>query len=106
MKTHKIIKSYKLSLADIIKNKNVLKRLKSQRKIDVICKRKGISHFKLIQMLCDIAIRYMDDRHNLTPEIKQLLDDFKKLEPLQTQNRTCQNAKTTSMKSLFLLAQK
>ena len=33
-----------------------------------IAKKKGMTIYELIQMVCDTLIRYMDDRHNLSEE--------------------------------------
>ena len=41
--------------------------------IQRIEKRTGISSYKLIQMFADTIIRYMDDRHNLTPEMERAM---------------------------------
>lgn len=51
----------------------------AQRRIDAISEKKGISRYTLIQMVCDVIIRYMDDRHNLTPEIERLMSVFEHL---------------------------
>lgn len=32
-----------------------------------IAKKKGMTIYELIQMVCDTLIRYMDDRHNQRP---------------------------------------
>lgn len=49
------------------------------RRIDAISEKKGISRYTLIQMVCDVIIRYMDDRHNLTPLIERLMTVFEHL---------------------------
>ena len=49
------------------------------RRIDAISEKKGISRYALIQMMCDVIIRYMDDRHNLTPLIERLMTIFEHL---------------------------
>ncbi len=49
------------------------------QRLDAISKKKGISRYVLIQMVCDVIIRYMDDRHNLTPEIEKLMTIFEHL---------------------------
>lgn len=51
----------------------------AQRRLDAISSKKGISRYTLIQMVCDVIIRYMDDRHNLTPEIERLMSVFEHL---------------------------
>lgn len=44
-----------------------------------IAKRKKMSIYKLIQMVCDTLIRYMDDRHNLTEEMERTMSCFEHL---------------------------
>lgn len=41
---------------------------------------KGISDYTLTQMMFDAIVRYMDDRHNLTPEMEQLMSVFEHME--------------------------
>jgi hypothetical protein len=42
-----------------------------------IAKKKGLgSIYELIQMVCDTLIRYMDDAHNLTPEMERAMSIF------------------------------
>ena len=42
--------------------------------------RKGLSKYDILQMTVDIFIRYMDDRHNLTPEMERAMAVFEHLE--------------------------
>lgn len=49
------------------------------QRLDAISEKKGISRYTLIQMVVDVIIRYMDDRHNLTPEIERLMAIFEHL---------------------------
>lgn len=51
----------------------------AQRRLDAISEKKGISRYTLMQMVADVIIRYMDDRHNLTPEIERLMTIFEHL---------------------------
>ena len=44
--------------------------------LDRIAKKKGMTKFALLQMVCDTIIRYMSDAHNLTPEIEQAMSIF------------------------------
>lgn len=41
---------------------------------------KGISDYTLTQMMFDAIVRYMDDAHNLTPEMEQLMSLFEHME--------------------------
>lgn len=45
-----------------------------------ICAAKGMSPYELLQIVIDTLIRYMDDRHNLTPEMEQAMSIFEHLE--------------------------
>ena len=45
-----------------------------------IAKKKGISEYGLVQMVIDTLVRYMDDRHNLTPEMEQAMAIFEHME--------------------------
>lgn len=49
-------------------------------RIKRIAKMKGISDYALIQMVVDTLVRYMDDRHNLTPEMEQAMSIFEHME--------------------------
>lgn len=48
-----------------------LRRLAAKKKTTV---------YQLVQMVCDTLIRYMDDRHNLTPEMEQAMSVFEHME--------------------------
>lgn len=41
-----------------------------------IAKRKGMTIYELIQMVCDTLIRYMDDRHNLSENMERAMSIF------------------------------
>lgn len=41
-----------------------------------IAKKKGMAVYELLQMVCDTLRRYMDDRHNLSPEIERAMSIF------------------------------
>lgn len=41
-----------------------------------LAKKKCLSLYELMQMVCDTLIRYMDDRHNLTPEMEKAMSVF------------------------------
>jgi hypothetical protein len=42
--------------------------------------KKGLTSYGIIQMMCDCIVRYMDDRHNLTPELEQAMGIFEHME--------------------------
>lgn len=44
-----------------------------------LAQKKGMSFYELIQMVCDTLIRYMDDAHNLTPEMERAMAVFEHL---------------------------
>lgn len=44
-----------------------------------IAKKKGMTIYELIQMVCDTLIRYMDDRHNLSEEMERAMSIFEHL---------------------------
>ena len=41
-----------------------------------IAKKKGMTIYELIQMVCDTLIRYMDDRHNLSEDMERAMAIF------------------------------
>ena len=41
-----------------------------------IARKKGMTIYELIQMVCDTLIRYMDDRHNLSEEMERAMSIF------------------------------
>lgn len=48
-------------------------------RLDVLCKKKGLTRYELIQMIVDTLIRYMDDQHNLSYEMEQAMSIFEHL---------------------------
>lgn len=48
----------------------------SYRLLFQLCARNGLTIYELLQMVCDTLIRYMDDRHNMTPEMEQIMSVF------------------------------
>ena len=60
------------------KYKNVSSKLSkySIERLTRIAKKKGMSIYTLIQMVCDTIIRYMDDRHNLSEEMERAMAIF------------------------------
>lgn len=49
-------------------------------RLEKIAKKKGISVYGMLQMVCDTLARYMDDRHNLTPEMEKAMSIFEHME--------------------------
>lgn len=49
-------------------------------RLEKIAKKKGISVYEMLQMVCDTLTRYMDDRHNLTPEMEKAMSIFEHME--------------------------
>lgn len=41
-----------------------------------ILKRRGLNIYQMIQNFCDTIIRYMDDRHNRTPDVEKAMNMF------------------------------
>ena len=50
------------------------------RRIKSIERKKGLSAYGIIQMMCDCIIRYMDDRHNLSAEMEQVMSLFEHMD--------------------------
>lgn len=48
--------------------------------LKLLARRNGCTLYELLQMVCDVLIRYMDDRHNMTPEMDSLLKVFENME--------------------------
>ena len=44
--------------------------------LERIARRKGMSKYKLLQMVCDTLIRYCDDRYNLSEEMERAMSVF------------------------------
>jgi hypothetical protein len=41
-----------------------------------LAEKRGLTRYQIIQMMCDVAVRYMSDDHNLSTEINQLMVAF------------------------------
>lgn len=52
----------------------------SYRLLFQLCARKELTIYEFLQMVCDTLIRYMDDRHNMTPEMEQSMSIFDHME--------------------------
>ena len=50
-----------------------------KKRIQLICKKRGMTEYDLLQMMCDCIVRYMDDRHNLSDEMEQTMNIFEHL---------------------------
>ena len=44
-----------------------------------ILKHKGLNIYQMIQNFCDTIIRYMDDKHNLTPDVEKAMSMFEQM---------------------------
>lgn len=44
-----------------------------------ILKRKGMNIYQMIQNFCDTIIRYMDDKHNRTPDMEKAMNMFEQM---------------------------
>jgi len=49
-------------------------------RLEKIAQKKGISVYQMLQMVCDTLARYMDDKHNLTPEMEKAMSIFEHME--------------------------
>lgn len=52
---------------------------RANERLEALAARKGLTKYELVQMVCDTLIRYMDDRHNLTPDMEQAMSIFEHL---------------------------
>ena len=48
-----------------------------------LCAKKQMKPYTMLQNMCDVVIRYMDDRHNLTPAIEEMMRIFEHMEGWQ-----------------------
>jgi hypothetical protein len=51
-------------------------RREAAERLARIARKKGMTIYELIQMVCDTLIRYMDDRHNLSEEMERAMAIF------------------------------
>jgi len=51
-----------------------------KRRINRICEKRGMKAYRMLQMMCDCVVRYMDDRHNLTPEMEKVMSIFEHMD--------------------------
>lgn len=52
-------------------------------KLRELCAKKQMKPYTMLQNMCDVVIRYMDDRHNLSPAIEEAMRIFEHLEGWQ-----------------------
>lgn len=48
-------------------------------RLEAICKQYGYTIFKMLRMLSDCIVRFMDDRHNMSDELKRIIRMFEDL---------------------------
>lgn len=48
----------------------------TMQRMEAIANKMRITKYQLIQMACDVLVRFMDDRHNLSPEMSKLIGIF------------------------------
>lgn len=72
-----------------------------------LCVAKGLSIYDLLQMVCDTLIRYMDDRHNLTPEMEKAMGIFEHMEGWKSAfNLTDPSVDRTILEAIYFLYDK
>lgn len=49
-------------------------------RLNILARKRGMTIYELVQMVCDTLLRYMDDRHNLTPEMEKAMAIFDHME--------------------------
>ena len=54
-------------------------RKEAKDRLEALCKSRGMTKYDLLQMMCDTLERYMDNRHNLTPEMEKAMSIFEHL---------------------------
>lgn len=50
------------------------------KRVQELCARKKLKPYKMLQNMVDTIVRYMDDRHNLTPELEEVMRIFEHME--------------------------
>ena len=58
----------------------------ARTRLELLCKRKGLTPYELLQMVIDTLIRYMDGCHNLSLEMEKAMSIFDHLEGWPTMN--------------------
>jgi len=49
-------------------------------RINRLARKKGLTIYELVQMVCDTLIRYMDDRHNLSEDMEKAMNIFEHMD--------------------------
>lgn len=55
-------------------------RKEANDRLEALCNARGMTKYDLLQMMCDTLIRYMDDHHNLTPDMEKAMSIFEHLQ--------------------------
>ena len=70
-----------------------------------ILKSKGLNIYQMIQNFCDTIIRYMDDRHNRTPEVEKAMNMFEHMSGWENNFNLCDpNAKPEVSEATYYLS--
>ena len=70
-----------------------------------ILKRKGLNIYQMIQNFCDTIIRYMDDKHNRTPDVEKAMNMFEGMIGWENNFNLCdQNTKPEISEATYYLS--
>ena len=70
-----------------------------------ILKRKGLNIYQMIQNFCDTIIRYMDDKHNRTPDVEKAMNMFEQMIGWENNFNLCdQNTKPEISEATYYLS--
>ena len=50
------------------------------KRLRELCAKKQMKPYTMLQNMCDVVIRYMDDKHNLSPAIEEMMRIFEHME--------------------------
>ena len=50
------------------------------KRLRELCAKKQLKPYTMLQNMCDVVIRYMDDKHNLSPAIEEMMRIFEHME--------------------------
>ena len=50
------------------------------KRVQELCARRQLKPYKMLQNMVDTIVRYMDDRHNLTPELEEVMRIFEHMD--------------------------
>ena len=53
------------------------------KRLRELCAKKQMKPYTMLQNMCDVVIRYMDDKHNLSPAIEEMMRIFEHMEGWQ-----------------------